>query len=54
VGLCVVTYTIGGLSVPNAITGVYNENLLMICILGGPNSNDVGPNRILHHPIGND
>ncbi|CAH8269717.1 unnamed protein product [Arabidopsis lyrata] len=52
VGACVVTFTVGGLSVLNAIAGAYSENLPVICIVGGPNSNDFGTNRILHHTIG--
>lgn len=51
-GACVVTFTVGGLSVINAIAGAYSENLPVICIVGGPNSNDFGTNRILHHTIG--
>ncbi|XP_024535521.1 pyruvate decarboxylase 2 [Selaginella moellendorffii] len=52
VGCCVVTFTVGGLSVINAIAGAYSENLPVICVVGGPNSNDFGTNRILHHTIG--
>ncbi|XP_023004099.1 pyruvate decarboxylase 1-like [Cucurbita maxima] len=52
VGACVVTFTVGGLSVLNAIAGAYRENLPVICLVGGPNSNDYGTNRILHHTIG--
>ncbi|URD75051.1 Pyruvate decarboxylase isozyme [Musa troglodytarum] len=52
VGACVVTFTVGGLSVLNAIAGAYSENLPLICIVGGPNTNDYGTNRILHHTIG--
>ncbi|KAG5069089.1 hypothetical protein JHK85_001466 [Glycine max] len=52
VGACVVTFTVGGLSVINAIAGAYSENLPLICIVGGPNTNDFGTNRILHHTIG--
>lgn len=52
VGACVVTFTVGGLSVLNAIAGAYSENLPVICIVGGPNSNDYGTNRIIHHTIG--
>ncbi|KAF9589920.1 hypothetical protein IFM89_029536 [Coptis chinensis] len=36
VGACVVTFTVGGLSVLNAIAGSYSENLPVICIVGGP------------------
>lgn len=52
VGACVVTFSVGGLSILNAIAGAYSENLPLICIVGGPNSNDYGTNRILHHTIG--
>ncbi|XP_048337005.2 pyruvate decarboxylase 1 [Ziziphus jujuba] len=52
VGACVVTFTVGGLSIINAIAGAYSEDLPVICIVGGPNSNDYGTNRILHHTIG--
>ncbi|KAJ8423902.1 hypothetical protein Cgig2_003665 [Carnegiea gigantea] len=52
VGACVVTFTVGGLSVLNAIAGAYSENLPVICVVGGPNSNDYGTNRVLHHTIG--
>ncbi|XP_047317325.1 pyruvate decarboxylase 2-like [Impatiens glandulifera] len=51
-GACVVTFTVGGLSILNAIAGAYSENLPVICIVGGPNTNDYGTNRILHHTIG--
>uniref|UniRef100_A0A8R7RE42 pyruvate decarboxylase n=1 Tax=Triticum urartu TaxID=4572 RepID=A0A8R7RE42_TRIUA len=47
VGACAVTFTVGGLSVLNAIAGAYSENLPLIC-----NSNDYGANRVLHHTIG--
>lgn len=52
VGACVATFTVGGLSILNAIAGAYSENLPVICIVGGPNSNDYGTSRILHHTIG--
>ena len=52
VGACAVTFTVGGLSVLNAIAGAYSENLPVVCVVGGPNSNDYGTNRILHHTIG--
>ncbi|XP_043723987.1 pyruvate decarboxylase 2-like [Telopea speciosissima] len=53
IGACVVTFTVGGLSLLNAIAGAYSENLPVICIVGGPNSNDYGGlNRIIHHTIG--
>ncbi|KAI4331616.1 hypothetical protein MLD38_029790 [Melastoma candidum] len=52
IGACVVTFTVGGLSVINTITCTYSENLLAACIVGGWNSNDYRTNRILHHTIG--
>ncbi|TKY71494.1 Pyruvate decarboxylase 1 [Spatholobus suberectus] len=52
VGACVVTFNVGGLGILNAIAGAYSEDLPIICIVGGPNSNDYGSNRILHHSIG--
>ncbi|KAL0398501.1 UNVERIFIED_CONTAM: Pyruvate decarboxylase 1 [Sesamum radiatum] len=52
VGACVVTFTVGGLSVLNAIAGAYSENLPVICIVGGPNSNDYGLIEFWHHTIG--
>lgn len=52
VGCCVVTFTVGGLSVINAIAGAYAENLPVICICGGPNTNDFGTNHIIHHTLG--
>lgn len=52
VGACVVTFTVGGLSVINAVAGAYSESLPLICIVGGPNSNDYGSGRVLHHTVG--
>jgi len=43
VGACAVTFTVGGLSVLNAIAGAYSENLPVICITGGPNSSSATP-----------
>ncbi|XP_022978120.1 pyruvate decarboxylase 1-like [Cucurbita maxima] len=52
VGSCVVTFTVGGLSLINAIAGAYSEDLPLVCIVGAPNSNEYGSNKILHHTIG--
>ncbi|EXC36324.1 Pyruvate decarboxylase isozyme 2 [Morus notabilis] len=52
VAACAVTFTVGGLSILNAIAGAYSDDLPVICIVGGPNSNDYGANNILHHTIG--
>lgn len=47
-----VTFTVGGLSVINAVAGAMSEHLPLICITGCPNSNDFGGDKILHHTIG--
>ena len=52
IGCLMVTFTVGGLSAINAVAGAYSESLPLIVITGGPNSNDYGTNRILHHTIG--
>lgn len=50
--LSILFYAVGSLSLINAIAGSYSEDLPIICIVGGPNSNDYGTNRILHHTTG--
>lgn len=52
IGCLVVTYTVGGLSALNAVAGAASERLPLIVVTGGPNSNDWGSNRVLHHTIG--
>jgi pyruvate decarboxylase len=47
----VVTYSVGGLSAVNAIAGAYAENLPVIVISGGPNTNSVQDAEILHHTL---
>jgi len=47
-----VTFFVGGLSLINAVAGAYSDDLPVIVISGGPNTNDFGTNRILHHTIG--
>lgn len=48
-----VTHTVGGLSAINAIAGAYAEDLPVIVVSGGPNSNSEAENQILHHTLGN-
>lgn len=48
----VVTFTVGGLSLVNAVAGAYAEDLPIIVISGGPNSNDLQQHHILHHTLG--
>lgn len=51
VSALVVTYSVGGLSAVNAIAGAYSENLPVIVISGGPNTNSVQDAEILHHTL---
>ncbi|MBV9387747.1 MAG: hypothetical protein JOZ78_15100 [Chroococcidiopsidaceae cyanobacterium CP_BM_ER_R8_30] len=53
VSAVVVTFTVGGLSMVNAVAGAYAEDLPVIVISGGPNSNDRGQHHLIHHSIGN-
>jgi len=48
----VVTYMVGGLSVINAAAGAYSDDLPMLVVSGGPNTNDAPANHLLHHTIG--
>lgn len=52
VGVIVVTYSVGGLSCINAVAGAYAENLPVIVISGGPNTNSYQDNEVLHHALG--
>lgn len=49
----VVTYSVGGLSLLNAVAGAYAEDLPMIAISGGPNTNSAAEWEYLHHTLGN-
>ncbi|MCX7115433.1 MAG: thiamine pyrophosphate-binding protein [Gammaproteobacteria bacterium] len=51
VSALVVTYGVGGLSALNAVAGAYAENLPLIVISGGPNTNSVQDAEILHHTL---
>ncbi|HEM6748837.1 TPA: thiamine pyrophosphate-binding protein [Legionella pneumophila] len=46
-----VTYSVGGLSVVNAVAGAYAENLPILVISGGPNTNSIQDAEILHHTL---
>ena len=43
------TFTVGSLSMVNAIAGAYAEDLPIIVISGGPNSNDRHQHHLIHH-----
>ncbi len=48
----IVTFSVGGLSLANAVAGAYAEDLPLIAISGGPNSNSQAENELLHHTLG--
>ncbi len=48
----VVTFSVGSLSLSNAVAGAYAEDLPLIAISGGPNSNSEHENELLHHTLG--
>jgi len=48
----VVTYSVGGLSLLNAVAGAYAEDLPVIAISGGPNTNSEAEYEYLHHTLG--
>ncbi|MFN2255205.1 MAG: thiamine pyrophosphate-binding protein [Candidatus Promineifilaceae bacterium] len=48
----IVTFSVGGLSLSNAVAGAYAEDLPLIAISGGPNSNSQAENELLHHTLG--
>jgi pyruvate decarboxylase len=47
----VLTYAVGNLSAVNAVAGAYAEDLPIIVISGGPNSNDRAENNLIHHSL---
>lgn len=51
-GAVVVTYSVGGLSALNAVAGAYAEDLPVIAISGGPNTNSTAEYELLHHTLG--
>lgn len=47
-----VTYSVGGLSLLNAVAGAYAEDLPVIAVSGGPNTNSEAEFEMLHHTLG--
>ena len=47
-----VTYTVGGLSLINAAAGAYSDDLALLVLSGGPNTNDAPAHHRIHHTIG--
>src|SRR5580693_6823008 len=52
VAACVVTYSVGGLSAVNAVACAYAEDLPMLVIVGGINSDSGPEDRLIHHALG--
>ena len=48
----VVTYMVGATSLLNATAGAYSDDLPVLVVSGGPNSNDAPAHHLLHHTIG--
>jgi len=51
-GVVVVTYCVGGLSLVNAVAGSYSDDLPVLIVSGGPNTNDSAQGHLIHHTIG--
>ncbi len=52
IGALVVTYSVGGLSALNAVACAYAEDLPVIAISGGINSESEADGHIIHHALG--
>jgi TPP-dependent 2-oxoacid decarboxylase len=52
IGAFVVTYGVGGLSALNAVACAYAEDLPVIAISGGINSNSEAEGHVIHHALG--
>ena len=50
--VAVVTYSVGGLSLLNAVAGAYAEDIPLIAVSGGPNTNSTSEYELLHHTLG--
>jgi pyruvate decarboxylase len=52
IGALVVTYSVGGLSALNAVACAYAEDLPVVAISGGVNSDSEADGRLIHHGLG--
>lgn len=43
---------VGALSAINAIAGGYSDDVPMLIVVGGPNTNDGPERRLVHHTLG--
>ena len=48
-GVVVVTYCVGSLSLINAVAGSYSDDIPLLVISGAPNTNDSKSHHIVHH-----
>lgn len=51
-GAVVTTFNVGAFSALNGVAGAYAENLPVIFVSGGYNTNDEAANHLIHHTIG--
>ncbi len=51
-GVVITTFNVGAFSALNGVAGAYAENLPVIIVSGGYNTNDEAANHLLHHTIG--
>ncbi|MGD6809140.1 MAG: alpha-keto acid decarboxylase family protein [Candidatus Bathyarchaeia archaeon] len=51
-GAVVTTFNVGAFSALNGVAGAYAENLPVIFVSGGFNTNDPAENHLIHHSIG--
>jgi Thiamine pyrophosphate enzyme, N-terminal TPP binding domain len=51
VAAMVITYSVGGLSALNAVTGAYSEDSPVIVIVGGINTDSEWQDKIIHHAL---
>ncbi|MHB0975592.1 MAG: thiamine pyrophosphate-binding protein [Candidatus Aquicultorales bacterium] len=52
IGAVVLTFSVGSLSAVNAVAGAYAEDLPLILVSGGPNTEDAPANHRIHHTTG--
>ena len=52
IGVVITTFSVGALSALNAVAGSYAEDIPVIIISGGPNTNSEPENQTLHHTLG--
>ncbi len=50
--VAVVTFSVGGLSLLNSVAGAFAEDLPLIAVSGGPNTNATSEYELLHHTLG--